>query len=463
MIASFTLLPILSAQFGGSDSMAGIPNTLIMVGRALIAYPIGWLMDRHGRRLGLTIGYALAAMGGLVSAYSIGLSSFMILCAGSMLAGMGRGVTEQARFVAGDARVAAERASAIGLIVLAGTVGAVGGPLMVEPTRAFMKYFGYTADSGPFVAMLLLNALAMLMVFALLRPDPLAITRVLEQKANGNDKKAVPPARPISQIFAGSLVRLAIAAMVIGQLVMTLIMVITPLYMHHHNHGAGPISGVIMAHTLGMFGLSTVTGKLIGRFGRITMINMGAAILALSAILTPISVNVWTLGLALFLLGSGWNFCFIAGSSLLSDALAANERGRAQGANRDDGSAGLRRWQRGYRRGFCSGRHDCREWPGAGFFAAADCGNGLGNQRRTTGVAVAPADRGFVDWVIRRLRGTESPIAPARLLRQIGALAAAFGVFLHECLNFGDRIVSHGFDFLLHLLQIGEVGQNRLQ
>ncbi|MEZ4657362.1 MAG: MFS transporter [Caldilineaceae bacterium] len=333
MIASFTLLPILSAQFGGSDSVAGIPNTLIMLGRALIAYPIGALMDKHGRRLGLTIGYALAALGGLLSAYSIGLSSFMILSAGSMLAGMGRGVTEQARFVAGDARTGAERASAIGLIVLAGTVGAVGGPLMVEPTRAFMSQFGYWADAGPFAAMVGLNLLAMVMVFALLRPDPLAIARELENRSNGGVKKPMQPARPISEIFAGSLVRIAIAAMVIGQLVMTLIMVITPLYMHHHNHGAGPISWVIMAHTLGMFGLSTFTSKLIERFGRINMINGGAGVLALSAIMTPISSNVWALGVALFLLGLGWNFCFIAGSSLLADALAPNERGKAQGAN----------------------------------------------------------------------------------------------------------------------------------
>lgn len=333
MIASFTLLPILSAQFGGSDSVAGIPNTLTMLGRAIIAYPIGWLMDKHGRRLGLTIGYGLAALGGLLSAYSIGLSSFMILSAGSLLAGMGRGVTEQARFVAGDARVGAERASAIGLIVLAGTVGAVGGPLMVEPTRALISRFDYMPDAGPFIAMVVLNLLAMFMVFALLRPDPLAIARVLEEKASGGVKKPFKPARPISEIFAGSLVRLAIAAMVIGQLVMTLIMVITPLYMHHHNHGAGPISWVIMAHTLGMFGLSTVTSKLIERWGRINMINIGAAILVLSALMTPVSVSVWALCVALFLLGLGWNFTFIAGSSLLADALAPNERGKAQGAN----------------------------------------------------------------------------------------------------------------------------------
>ena len=80
-----------------------------------------------------------------------------------------------------------------------------------------------------------------------------------------------------------------------------------------------------------MFGLSGVTGWLIDRYGRIVTIVIGAMILILASVLTPLSVEVQSLAVALFLLGLGWNFCFIAGSSLLSDALTANERGRAQG------------------------------------------------------------------------------------------------------------------------------------
>ena len=88
-----------------------------------------------------------------------------------------------------------------------------------------------------------------------------------------------------------------------------------------------------MAHTLGMFGLSWLTGGLIDRFGRIQMIVAGTLVLALSCILAPLSLQLPILGLALFLLGLGWNFTYVAGSSLLSDALAAHERARAQGAS----------------------------------------------------------------------------------------------------------------------------------
>jgi MFS family permease len=139
------------------------------------------------------------------------------------------------------------------------------------------------------------------------------------------------PARPLGEIFASNAVRLAVASMVIGQLVMTSIMVITPLHMAHHNHGLQAVSLVLMAHTLGMFGLATVTGWLIDRLGRLSMIMIGGVTLAIASLLTPASTSMFVLAFALFLLGLGWSFCFVAGSALFSDSVAANERGRAQG------------------------------------------------------------------------------------------------------------------------------------
>ncbi len=87
-----------------------------------------------------------------------------------------------------------------------------------------------------------------------------------------------------------------------------------------------------MAHTLGMFGFSGINGWLVDRFGRHNVIAAGSLVLVSAAILAPLSSGVSLLALALFLLGLGWNLCFVAGSSLLSDDLEAGERGRIQGA-----------------------------------------------------------------------------------------------------------------------------------
>ena len=288
-------------------------------------------MDRLGRRPGLSLGYVLTGLGAALCAASVSLwESFVWFSAGVLLMGMGRGVIEQSRFVAAEIHTVDERPRAIGLIVLAGTVGAIGGPLLVEPSGGLSASFGLHPQSGPYVLAAVFAAVALLLTQSLLRPDPI---RIGEQIAGGpQNAVASGSGRPLTEIFTPGDARFGVAAMVVGQFVMTLLMVITPLHMSHHAHGTASISWVIMAHTLGMYGLSSLTGRLSSRVGPVRVVWMGAVILAFSAVLTPVSNRVPLLGFALFLLGLGWNFCFIAGSAILSDALASNERGRAQGA-----------------------------------------------------------------------------------------------------------------------------------
>lgn len=329
-ILSFTLMPIISAHLSGSDSAAGVPPTMTMLGRAVAAYPVGWLMDRTGRRIGLSLGYIFAIVGALLSVLSITTwPSFVGFCMGGLLMGMGRGVIEQTRFIAAEIFPPDQQAQKISLMVFAGTLGAVGGPLLVDPSGQLGASFGLHVHAGPYLMSGVLIFLGLVLVYALLRPDPMEIAQSLVKDQN----EEVQEARPLRVIFASRMVRLGIGSMVVGQLVMTLIMVITPLHMDHHAHSAKAISWVIMAHTLGMFGLSSVTGRLVNRFGRVALVIAGAMVLAVSAVLTPISNEMPLLLFALFLLGLGWNFCFIAGSSLLSEALAPFERGRAQGAS----------------------------------------------------------------------------------------------------------------------------------
>ena len=331
MIASFTLIPIVAVDLYGDESMAGLPMTLSFMARALSAYPFGWIMDRFGRRPGLSLGYVTVVMGSALCVAAIGWESFIGFSLGVMIAGTGRAATEQARFIGAEAFPVGKRPKIIGMIVFAGTVGAVGGPILVAPSSEMVAEFGMNPSTGPFAMAVVLSTLAVLLTYTLLRPDPLSLARL--HAANVKETGPTHDARPLKEIFADPTVRYATAAMVIGQLVMTLLMVITPLHMNHHAHSTQSISLVIMAHAMGMFGLSGLTGWLVTRFGREIVIKLGVVTLLISSILTPISPQFTPLALALFLLGLGWNFCFIAGSSLLSDTLAPQERGRVQGAN----------------------------------------------------------------------------------------------------------------------------------
>ncbi len=332
-ISAFTLTPIVAALLSGNDGLAGIPATVLMLGRAAAAYPLGWLMDRTGRRNGLALGFLLTTLGLGICTLSIVWGSFWALCVGSVFIGMGRAASEQARFVAAEIYVPGQRARIIGIIVFAGTVGAIGGPLLVGPSGTWATSVGLSLDAGPYAAGGLLTLIATLLIVGLLHPDPKVLGAAVdadEQRAESvaNLPKVAKSALPI---FQRRPVQIALLAMIIGQLVMSLLMVITPLHMRYHDHSNDAVAWVIAAHNLGMYGLSGLTGWLIDRLGRLPMIVVGALILMISSVMMPLSPDFFPLALALFLLGLGWNFAFIAGSSLLSDALESHERGRVQG------------------------------------------------------------------------------------------------------------------------------------
>jgi MFS family permease len=121
--------------------------------------------------------------------------------------------------------------------------------------------------------------------------------------------------------------------MALSQMVMVMMMVITSPYMIMHQHDLTDLSLVISAHTFGMFALSSVAGRLTDRWGRGWAIMIGAGLMVIACILAPVSPGVLPLSAALFLLGLGWNLCFVGGSTLLSDQLSPPERAKTQGTN----------------------------------------------------------------------------------------------------------------------------------
>jgi MFS family permease len=332
-IAAFTLMPVIATELSGRDSMAGFPTTAMLLGQAGAAYLIGSFMDRAGRRSGLTIGYLMATIGALLAAAAISWSSFIAFCLGAAMIGMGRGAGLQARFAAAEIQPPDHQARAIGVIVFAGTIGAVVGPLLVAPSQQWAQAFGFSYRTGPYLIAMLLLYGAVMLTFALLRPDPMTVARETLDASATTTAVGTSTERSLWAIFSPAPVRLALAAMLVGQLVMVLVMVITPLHMTRASYSDAQISLVMTGHTLGMFGLAALTGWLIDRVGRTMMIGAGAVVLAVASVMAPIDFGLIWLIAALFLLGLGWNFCFIAGSSLLAAMLDAGERGRAQGTN----------------------------------------------------------------------------------------------------------------------------------
>ncbi len=328
-IAAVTVVAIAARELLDDASLAGASTTTIIIGSALGASLLSWLMVRRGRRAGLSLGLAIAVLGGLIATWSVIAGSFPLLLLGTLLFGFGNSSMQLSRYAAADMAPARRRAWVIGLVVWGATVGAIVGPNIVPLAASAAESLGVAELAGPLLLGTVFVGLTGLLWFARLRPDPYQ----LAEASSRIDDADTATAEPLTRILRRPSVTTAIIAMVVGQVVMVGIMTMTPLHMREHGHELAAVGLVISAHTAGMFAFSPITGRIVQRFGSIATILAGAAVLATAAVLAASAPPDGGLALlvALFLLGYGWNLGFVAGSTLLVSGVEHAERTRIEG------------------------------------------------------------------------------------------------------------------------------------
>ena len=328
MVASFTVMAIIAADLSGSRAWAGVPILSMFVGRFLASYMMGRLMDQWGRRPALVAAFAIGVVGAGLAVTAVMARSFGGFVLAALVFGMARGGAEQMRFIAAEIQAPGQRARAIGLIVFAGTIGSIAGPWFYQLTSSAASSRGYDPSVGPWAIAALLMGLGAVVLFVTLRPDPRELGRRIEAATSAAGNVST---RAMTTIFALPRVRLAVISIAIGQVVMTILMSVTPLHMIQEGFQAGDISVVMAAHMLGMFGLAPLTGRLVDRIGPYWMIGLGALTLVITSGLALVAVGLESLAAALFMLGLGWNLTFVAGSALLMNMVTQAERARSQG------------------------------------------------------------------------------------------------------------------------------------
>ena len=330
LIATATVNSILGAKLGGKP-LAGVPSAVYLLGSALAASVWGVLMDKFGRRNMIALGLVLGVAGSGLVVVAVNQSVLLLMLVGMALVGFAQSAVLLGRFAAAEVHPPEKRGAAISNVVLGGTFGAIFGPLLVGPMGKFSLRIGMDELAGAYIAGLVLFGIASVIISIGLRPDPREVGKQVATLYP--DSAPEGKARPISVIFRQPAALTAVIAMVLGQVVMVAIMGITSLHMGDHSHQLSDISAVISAHTLGMYAFSVVSGRLTDKWGRGPVILTGAATLLLACLTAPLSPDVLPLAVSLFLLGLGWNFCFVGGSTLLADQLSPAERARTQGRN----------------------------------------------------------------------------------------------------------------------------------
>ncbi|MCY3851678.1 MAG: MFS transporter [Acidimicrobiaceae bacterium] len=343
MAGGFSATSLAAEDITGNDGLATLAATTISIGGAMAAVPLARRMAAKGRRPGLRTGWTIAGIGSLVAFVSVLADIYPLLVGGAFAIGVGNGTNLAARYAAADLAPPDRRARTIGLLVWASSIGSVLGPTVaLGPTGWLAEQLDLPRLSGPYLMGALVFAVAGLVVQIKLRPDPLTLATSLSASAavaparsEGHDTTAKPRLLDsFSAIARHQRAVMAVGAMAVGQAVMVAIMTVTPLHMDDGDHETQIIGLVISLHIVGMFFFAPVVGWFVDRLPTEAMVAAAGAILFVGGELASHTDPADSLGVfvGLFLIGLGWSFAMISGSSLLTGAFPAHERANVQGA-----------------------------------------------------------------------------------------------------------------------------------
>jgi MFS family permease len=319
---------VAAADLTGRDGATGVVWALYFSSAAIGAFVVGRLMDRVGRRPGLIGSYALLAVAGVACAAAIAARSYAGLLAASVPFGVAFGGSQLVRGAVADMYEMHARARAVGIVLAAGTVGAVGSPLLVAAIRAASESRGWDPNVVPWVLVPFGAVVGIAFVLAV-RPDP----RDLAPARSTDDvtPAAASPARGPKELFGVPAFRTAVLAASVGQLGMVGVMGVTPNALDHHGHGSTTISWIISVHIAGMFAFSPWIGAAMDRFGRRAGLLAGGAAMLAGDLLAAVETAPIAVGAGLFLIGVGWSALFLGATAVISDVTAPHERAGALG------------------------------------------------------------------------------------------------------------------------------------
>ncbi|MFV1992572.1 MAG: MFS transporter [Acidiferrobacterales bacterium] len=321
MMTANSLLVTTSALVGfalaENKSMATIPLALVFLAAMITTIPASMMMKRIGRRNGFMIGVSFGILGAVISSWSIMKMDFVLYSFGVTLFGVSNGFGGYYRFAAADGVAVDRRSTAISLVLAGGIIAAFIGPNMASWTRDLI---GSMAFIGSYVSLVVVFIISMLLLLFL------DIKQVDEEHSSKNVRSIWAIARQPAYIIA-------VLSALSGFGAMSLIMTATPLAMHAGKHYFSDTAFVIQWHMFAMYAPSFVTGWLIRKFGLLNIMLAGVMLIFVCVALNTNGnslIHYWS---GLFLLGIGWNFLFIGGTTLLTETYTEPEKAKAQALN----------------------------------------------------------------------------------------------------------------------------------
>jgi len=298
-----------------SPWMATLPITGYVAGGALCAGLVARHQRAWGRKRAFQAGLCVAILSSALCAYAAVTHQFWLLVGATVLAGYYNANAGLYRFAATEIVAPQFKERAISWVLAGGIIGAVAGPNLASATRDYFP----VAFAGAYAALVGVALLALgVLSFITFPPLPLP--------------SATRPGRPLREIARQPVFIVAVAACALGYGVMNLLMAATPIAMSQCAHPFKSTALVLEWHVLGMFVPSFFTGSLIKRFGCLPVMAVGVVLNAVCIAVALSGVDLMQFLIALAALGVGWNFLFIGGTTLFTEAYRPEEKTTAQAA-----------------------------------------------------------------------------------------------------------------------------------
>ncbi|GAA1736945.1 MFS transporter [Aeromicrobium alkaliterrae] len=319
--AGLAIGALLVKDVSGSSGWAGMATVMLTVGAALATVPLARWAVRAGRRPALTTGWWIGAVGAVVAILGADLDSLPVVLLGLVLFGASTAANLQSRFAATDRAEPRKVARSLSVVVWATTVGAVAGPNLTQPGARVADALGIPHLAGLLVFSSVAFALAGLMTFVLVRPDPLAREQGVARP---------PRVSPWPHLRGTALT--AIVAIAASHAVMVSVMALTPVHMQDHGADLELIGLTISLHIAGMFALSPVFGWLSDALGPAVVVVAGQVTLVVSTVVAGTAGHSEPrIMVGLVLLGIGWSMSVIAAAAMLTTAVTPQVRPAVQG------------------------------------------------------------------------------------------------------------------------------------
>src|ERR671936_1497631 len=312
----------------GVRGLLGLGPAIFLSASALTAMPAGRVMDRFGRTPVVSFGFAVGAIGCVLTALATRTDSTVLVIAGFVLIGVVSATSLLIRTAAGDMYPPERRARGISYVLFGSVFGAILGPTLFSPMFAG-KDVAVRSLTVPWLAAGG-TALVALALVQLVRPDP---KRIGELIGSVGDEPPVAAA-PLGEFLGRPGVIPAMLAALASFGVMVSVMNLTGyVVVEHHHHHQDSVFPIISAHVVGMYALVLVIGAVIDRIGRTPALELGLVVMALSTIGLLWAASVVATALLLLGLGIGWNVSFVAATAQMADRTSPAERGKLLGFN----------------------------------------------------------------------------------------------------------------------------------